>query len=211
MKPSSRLVSASIKCGLRNSTSSRTLGDGSRRAASEAWVLGFLLVSFHHVCDVPQAARTEHLRSRLRSFLPHAALGAAAAFDGRNGRPHKIVVDVDGDGSFLMNCQVRRMLHGMCHERGACPAAGIEYSFLYCDSQELATAYVENLDLKCFILNNQYLGMVMQWEDRFYKSNRAHTYLGKRVSVACMLSVILPALWDDDSSCSFPPVCIPGE
>lgn len=29
------------------------------------------------------------------------------------------------------------------------------------------------------ILNNQHLGMVVQWEDRFYKHNRAHTYLGK--------------------------------
>lgn len=47
--------------------------------------------------------------------------------------------------------------------------------------QELATAKIENYDLKCFVLNNQYLGMVMQWEDRFYKANRAHTYLGRRV------------------------------
>eukprot|EP01025_Chloroclados_australasicus_P045570 TRINITY_DN4992_c0_g1_i1.p2 TRINITY_DN4992_c0_g1~~TRINITY_DN4992_c0_g1_i1.p2 ORF type:complete len:128 (+),score=12.23 TRINITY_DN4992_c0_g1_i1:26-385(+) len=30
------------------------------------------------------------------------------------------------------------------------------------------------------ILNNQHLGMVVQWEDRFYKANRAHTYLGRR-------------------------------
>lgn len=28
------------------------------------------------------------------------------------------------------------------------------------------------------LLNNQHLGMVVQWEDRFYKSNRAHTFLG---------------------------------
>ena len=78
-----------------------------------------------------------------------SALGAAAAFDGRDGRPKKVVVDIDGDGSFVMNCQ------------------------------ELATVAVENLETKCFILNNQHLGMVVQWEDRFYKANRAHTYLGK--------------------------------
>lgn len=47
--------------------------------------------------------------------------------------------------------------------------------------QELATAAIEGLECKSFILNNQHLGMVMQWEDRFYKGNRAHTYLGKRV------------------------------
>ena len=51
----------------------------------------------------------------------------------------QVVVDIDGDGSFLMNCQ------------------------------ELATAAIENMDIKMFILNNQHLGMVVQWEDRFYK------------------------------------------
>ena len=28
------------------------------------------------------------------------------------------------------------------------------------------------------LLNNQHLGMVMQWEDRFFERNRGHTYLG---------------------------------
>ena len=60
-------------------------------------------------------------------------------------------MDIDGDGSFMMNCQ------------------------------ELATAAIEELDVKMVILNNQHLGMVVQWEDRFYKANRAHTYLGRRV------------------------------
>ena len=27
-------------------------------------------------------------------------------------------------------------------------------------------------------MNNQHLGMVVQWEDRFHGGNRAHTYLG---------------------------------
>lgn len=44
-----------------------------------------------------------------------AALGCAAAFDGKNGRPKKIVVDIDGDGSFLMNCQVQGV---WCRARG---------------------------------------------------------------------------------------------
>jgi hypothetical protein len=34
------------------------------------------------------------------------------------------------------------------------------------------------LPVKMFILNNQHLGMVVQWEDRFYGANRGHTYLG---------------------------------
>ena len=71
-----------------------------------------------------------------------AALGAKVAF------PDKQVVDIDGDGSFLMNVQ------------------------------ELAMAHVEGINAKVMILNNQWLGMVMQWEDRFYGSNRGHTFLG---------------------------------
>jgi len=71
-----------------------------------------------------------------------AALGAKVAF------PDKQVIDIDGDGSFLMNVQ------------------------------ELATAHIEKIAAKAIILNNQHLGMVMQWEDRFYAGNRGHTYLG---------------------------------
>lgn len=71
-----------------------------------------------------------------------AALGAKVAF------PDREVVDIDGDGSFLMNIQ------------------------------ELATAHIEKIAAKAMILNNQHLGMVMQWEDKFYHGNRGHTYLG---------------------------------
>ncbi len=71
-----------------------------------------------------------------------AALGAQAA------HPNKTVIDIDGDGSFLMNIQ------------------------------ELACAYCEKLPVKVLLLNNQHLGMVVQWEDRFHGGNRAHTYLG---------------------------------
>jgi acetolactate synthase-1/2/3 large subunit len=71
-----------------------------------------------------------------------AALGAKVAF------PDQQVVDIDGDGSFLMNVQ------------------------------ELATAHIEKIAAKVMILNNQHLGMVMQWEDNFYQGNRGHTYLG---------------------------------
>ena len=44
--------------------------------------------------------------------------------------------------------------------------------------QELATCFCEKLPVKVLLLNNQHLGMVVQWEDRFMDSNRAHTYLG---------------------------------
>ena len=71
-----------------------------------------------------------------------AALGVKVAF------PDRQVIDIDGDGSFLMNIQ------------------------------ELATAHIEKIAAKAMILNNQHLGMVMQWEDRFYGGNRGNTYLG---------------------------------
>jgi len=70
-----------------------------------------------------------------------AAMGVAAAF------PDAQVIDIDGDGSFLMNIQ------------------------------ELACAKVEKLAAKALILNNQHLGMVVQWEDLKYDSNRAQTFL----------------------------------
>ncbi len=54
---------------------------------------------------------------------------------------------LDGDGSFQMNIQ------------------------------ELATVYAENLPVKMVILNNQNLGMVSQWEDRFYQGQHANTDL----------------------------------
>ena len=46
------------------------------------------------------------------------------------------------------------------------------------NSQELATAHIEKINAKAIILNNQHLGMVVQWEDRFYQGNRGNTYLG---------------------------------
>jgi acetolactate synthase-1/2/3 large subunit len=88
-----------------------------------------------------------------RTWFTSGGLGAMgfglpAAIGAQVAHPLKTVIDIDGDGSFLMNIQ------------------------------ELACAHVEKLPVKVMLLNNQHLGMVMQWEDRFYESNRAHTYLG---------------------------------
>jgi len=88
-----------------------------------------------------------------RQLLTSAGLGAMgfgypAALGAKVARPDKQVVDIDGDGSFLMNVQ------------------------------ELATAHIEKIAAKAMILNNQHLGMVVQWEDNFYAGNRGNTYLG---------------------------------
>jgi acetolactate synthase-1/2/3 large subunit len=91
--------------------------------------------------------------SQPRTFITSGGLGSMgygypAALGAKVARPEKQVVDIDGDGSFLMNIQ------------------------------ELATAHVEKIAAKAIILNNQHLGMVVQWEDSFYAGNRGHTYLG---------------------------------
>ena len=44
--------------------------------------------------------------------------------------------------------------------------------------QELQTLKVEKIPVKNVVLNNAHLGMVAQWEDRFYKSIRGHTFIG---------------------------------
>ena len=49
--------------------------------------------------------------------------------------------------------------------------------------QELATAKNEKIGAKAMILNNQHLGMVVQWEDRFYGSVRGNTILGDETNV----------------------------
>ena len=88
-----------------------------------------------------------------RSFITSAGLGAMgfgypAAMGAKVAHPEREVIDIDGDGSFLMNIQ------------------------------ELATAHIEGIAAKAVILNNQHLGMVVQWEDRFHGGNRGHTFLG---------------------------------
>jgi acetolactate synthase I/II/III large subunit len=82
------------------------------------------------------------------SGLGTMGFGLPAAMGVQAALPDALVIDIDGDGSFQMNIQ------------------------------ELATLYCEKLPVKTLLLNNQHLGMVVQWEDRFFKGNRAHTYMG---------------------------------
>ena len=73
--------------------------------------------------------------------------GLPAAIGAKVARPNKLVVNIDGDGCFMMNIQ------------------------------ELATAKIEKINAKTIILNNQHLGMVVQWEDLLYESVRGQTIL----------------------------------
>ncbi len=73
--------------------------------------------------------------------------GLPAALGAKVARPDKLVINIDGDGCFLMNVQ------------------------------ELGTAKIEKINAKSIILNNQHLGMVVQWEDLMYDSVRGQTIL----------------------------------
>ena len=89
-----------------------------------------------------------------RQFVTSGGLGSMgygypAALGVKVALPDKQVIDIDGDGSFLMNIQ------------------------------ELATAHVEKIAAKAIILNNQHLGMVVQWEDNFY-SRQPRPHLPRR-------------------------------
>ena len=87
-----------------------------------------------------------------RTFVSSLGLGTMgfglpAALGAKVAHPDKLVVDIDGDGSFTMNVQ------------------------------ELATAVRENIPVKILLLDNQHLGMVVQWEDILYEGVRAQTVL----------------------------------
>jgi acetolactate synthase-1/2/3 large subunit len=73
--------------------------------------------------------------------------GLPAAIGAQAAFPDRIVIDVAGDGSIQM-----------C-------------------TQELITAVENNLPVKVAILNNQYLGMVRQWQQLFYDEKYCATCL----------------------------------
>ena len=101
-----------------------------------------------HQMWAAQYYRYKEPRTYISSLgLGTMGFGYPAAVGAKVARPDKEVIDIDGDGSFLMNVQ------------------------------ELATAKIEKDHAKCLLLNNQHLGMVVQWEDRFYESVRGHTVL----------------------------------
>ncbi len=85
-------------------------------------------------------------------FLSSGGLGTMgygfpAAIGAQVGNPDKIVFDIAGDGSIQMNIQ------------------------------ELITAVQYKLPVNVAILNNQYLGMVRQWQEIFFNKKYSHTSL----------------------------------
>lgn len=89
--------------------------------------------------------------------------GLPAAIGAQIARPDRTVVDIAGDGSIQMNIQ------------------------------ELATAVQYKLPIKIVILNNQYLGMVRQWQELFY--NKCYACTGMEcapdfVKLACAYGAV---------------------
>ncbi len=98
-----------------------------------------------------------HYLSRIkpRTFITSGGLGTMgfgfpAAIGAKVARPDVNVIDIAGDGSFLMNIQ------------------------------ELATCAENNIKVIVAVLNNKYLGMVRQWQELFYNKRYSSVYLGEK-------------------------------
>ncbi len=92
-----------------------------------------------HQMWTAQYAHFGHPRALISSAgLGTMGYGLPAAIGAQAANPEREVWLFSGDGSIMMNCQ------------------------------ELATAVEQNLPIKIFILNNQGLGMVRQWQRMFY-------------------------------------------
>lgn len=87
-----------------------------------------------------------------RQFISSGGLGTMgfglpASIGAKIGRPDAQVVNIAGDGSVQMN------------------------------SQELATAVLEEIPVIIAVINNGYLGMVRQWQELFFEKRYSHTHL----------------------------------
>ena len=91
--------------------------------------------------------------ARPRCWLTSGGLGTMgfgfpAAMGAQAAYRDRLVLCVAGDGSFQMN------------------------------TQELATAVIDKLPVKVFVINNRFHGMVRQWQDLFYEGRYASSNLG---------------------------------
>ncbi|KAF5323833.1 hypothetical protein D9611_008219 [Ephemerocybe angulata] len=99
-----------------------------------------------HQMWAAQFYRWKQPRSMVTSGgLGTMGFGLPAAIGAKVADPKKIVVDIDGDASFSMT------------------------------AMELATAAQYNIGVKVLILNNEFQGMVLQWQDLFYEKRYSHT------------------------------------
>ena len=101
----------------------------------------------------------QHYRARRsRSFLSSSGFGTMgyglpAAIGAKVGCPTRQVIDIDGDGSLNMT------IH------------------------ELATCHRFSIGVKVVVINNQWLGMVRQWQDMIYDKHRSASDLSDPMAV----------------------------
>jgi acetolactate synthase-1/2/3 large subunit len=99
-----------------------------------------------HQMWAAQFYRWRHPRQMITSGgLGTMGYGVPSAMGAQLGRPGEIVVDIDGDASYLMTCY------------------------------ELATIAEYQIPVKIAILNNDFQGMVKQWQDLFYDRRYSNT------------------------------------
>ncbi|HYB89443.1 MAG TPA: biosynthetic-type acetolactate synthase large subunit [Candidatus Binataceae bacterium] len=99
-----------------------------------------------HQMWVAQMFPFEHPRSWLTSGgLGTMGYGLPAGIGAKFAAPDRPVVVVSGDGSIQMNIQ------------------------------EIGTAVQYNVDIKVVILNNYFLGMVRQWQEKFYQERYSYS------------------------------------
>jgi thiamine pyrophosphate-dependent acetolactate synthase large subunit-like protein len=77
--------------------------------------------------------------------------GLPSAVGAKVAAPNKMVIDIDGDASFSMT------------------------------AMELATASQFNIGVKVMVMNNEFQGMVLQWQGLYY-------FLGLSCAQTCMLT-----------------------
>jgi len=101
-----------------------------------------------HQMWAAQFLRFRHPRHWISSGgLGTMGYGVPASIGAKLGQPDKVVVNIDGDGSFCMT--------GM----------------------EMITAAQYGIAAKTIILNNDFQGMVKQWQDLFYQERYSHTQM----------------------------------